>query len=104
MNGPTAARALPTRRPQNPAASPGLALSAGSKFAPSGCLAIHTTTTAFDGATLTDTGAFSPDSFNTVGPMQFSAAAVVGEESPIRRRDAALAHWATERVAQTVTR
>jgi uncharacterized repeat protein (TIGR01451 family) len=32
---------------------------------------IHTTGLAFDGATLTDTGAFPPDSMGTVGPTQF---------------------------------
>jgi uncharacterized repeat protein (TIGR01451 family) len=32
---------------------------------------IHTTGLSFDGATLTDTGAFPPDSMGTVGPTQF---------------------------------
>src|SRR3954468_8543997 len=32
---------------------------------------IHTTGVAFDGATLTDTGAFPPDSMGTVGPSQY---------------------------------
>jgi hypothetical protein len=32
---------------------------------------IHTTANSFDGATLTDTGAFPPDSMGTVGPTQF---------------------------------
>jgi len=32
---------------------------------------IHTTSGAFNGATLTDTGAFPPDSMGTVGPTQF---------------------------------
>jgi hypothetical protein len=32
---------------------------------------IHTTNSSFDGATLTDTGAFPPDSMGTVGPTQF---------------------------------
>jgi len=32
---------------------------------------IHTTANAFDGATLTDTGAFPPDSMGTIGPTQF---------------------------------
>src|SRR5580765_8371085 len=32
---------------------------------------IHTTAGAFDGATLTDTGAFPPESMGTVGPAQF---------------------------------
>ena len=32
---------------------------------------IHTTSFSFDGATLTDTGAFPPDSMGTVGPTQF---------------------------------
>jgi uncharacterized repeat protein (TIGR01451 family) len=36
-----------------------------------GSLKIHTTGLAFDGATLTDTGAFPPDSMGTVGPTQF---------------------------------
>lgn len=34
-------------------------------------LNIHTAATSFDGATLTDTGAFPPDSMGTVGPTQF---------------------------------
>ncbi|MFY9821833.1 MAG: DUF11 domain-containing protein [Thermoanaerobaculia bacterium] len=34
-------------------------------------LKIHTTGTAWDGATLTDTGAFPPDSMGTVGPSQY---------------------------------
>ncbi|MFL6195204.1 MAG: beta strand repeat-containing protein, partial [Thermoanaerobaculia bacterium] len=34
-------------------------------------LKIHTTASSFDGATLTDTGAFPPDSMGTVGPTQF---------------------------------
>jgi uncharacterized repeat protein (TIGR01451 family) len=34
-------------------------------------LKIHTTALSFDGATLTDTGAFPPDSMGTVGPTQF---------------------------------
>jgi len=33
-------------------------------------LKIHTTSLSFDGATLTDTGAFPPDSMGTVGPAQ----------------------------------
>lgn len=36
-------------------------------------LAIHTLGTTFDGPTLTDTGAFPPDSMGTVGPTQFIA-------------------------------
>jgi len=32
---------------------------------------IHTTALAFDGATLTDTGAFPPDSMGAIGPAQF---------------------------------
>jgi len=32
---------------------------------------IHTTAASWDGATLTDTGAFPPDSMGTVGPTQF---------------------------------
>jgi uncharacterized repeat protein (TIGR01451 family) len=32
---------------------------------------IHTAASSFDGATLTDTGAFPPDSMGTVGPAQF---------------------------------
>ncbi len=33
--------------------------------------AVHTTALSFDGATLTDTGAFPPDSMGAVGPTQF---------------------------------
>ena len=57
--------------PQNPNA-PAIA-----SFPPSGpaisspLTNIHTTTSSFDGATLTDTGAFPPDSMGTVGPTQF---------------------------------
>ncbi|WP_199222695.1 InlB B-repeat-containing protein, partial [Dokdonella fugitiva] len=36
--------------------------------------AIHTPSTSFDGATLTDTGAFPPDSMGTVGPSQYVVA------------------------------
>jgi uncharacterized repeat protein (TIGR01451 family) len=32
---------------------------------------IHTTASSFDGATLTDTGAFPPDTMGTIGPAQF---------------------------------
>jgi hypothetical protein len=35
---------------------------------------IHTPSTSFDGATLTDTGAFPPDSMGTVGPTQYVVA------------------------------
>lgn len=35
--------------------------------------AIHTLANSFDGATLTDTGAFPPDSMGTIGPTQFIA-------------------------------
>jgi hypothetical protein len=35
---------------------------------------IHTPSTTFDGATLTDTGAFPPDSMGTVGPAQYVVA------------------------------
>ncbi len=41
------------------------------KEAEPGSLKIHTTAGSFDGATLTDTGAFPPDSMGTVGPAQF---------------------------------
>jgi uncharacterized repeat protein (TIGR01451 family) len=41
-----------------------------SQQAAPGELKIHTTAGSFDGATLTDTGAFPPDSMGTVGPAQ----------------------------------
>ncbi len=58
--------------PQNPAA-PGVSRwPAGDPEAPLGESArTHTTNLSFDGATLTDTGAFPPDSMGTVGPTQF---------------------------------
>ena len=46
---------------QFPAPEPG-------KTVASDLLKIHTTALSFDGATLTDTGAFPPDSMGTVGP------------------------------------
>ncbi|HEX4963208.1 MAG TPA: DUF11 domain-containing protein [Thermoanaerobaculia bacterium] len=49
--------------PQFPPVEPGKALAPGAK--------IHTTVNSFDGATLTDTGAFPPDSMGTVGPSQY---------------------------------
>jgi hypothetical protein len=58
--------------PQNPAAleASRFPQDAPLKAAP-GALAIHTTGLSFDGATLTDTGAFPPDSMGAVGPTQF---------------------------------
>jgi uncharacterized repeat protein (TIGR01451 family) len=47
-----------------PAAEPDKALTPES-------VKIHTTLNSFDGATLTDTGAFPPDSMGTVGPSQY---------------------------------
>ncbi|MBV9242731.1 MAG: hypothetical protein JO314_12055, partial [Acidobacteria bacterium] len=40
---------------------------------PAAAPAIHTLSTNFDGATLTDTGAFPPDSMGAVGPTQYIA-------------------------------
>jgi uncharacterized repeat protein (TIGR01451 family) len=62
-----------SRLPQNPNA---LAVSSFPPVEPGKALApestkIHTTSTSFDGATLTDTGAFPPDTMGTVGPTQF---------------------------------
>jgi uncharacterized repeat protein (TIGR01451 family)/fimbrial isopeptide formation D2 family protein len=59
--------------PQNPAALPVSQYPA----APEGAAAsppenVHTTALSFDGATLTDTGAFPPDSMGTIGPTQFA--------------------------------
>ncbi len=63
-----------SRLPQNPLA-PALsrfpAAPATERAAPAEPLKIHTTSLGFDGATLTDTGAFPPDSMGTVGPTQF---------------------------------
>ena len=63
-----------SRLPQNPLA-PALsrfpAAPATEKAAPAEPLKIHTTSLGFNGATLTDTGAFPPDSMGTVGPAQF---------------------------------
>ena len=60
---PQSPGALPVSR--YPAPEPGLA--AESAVAPRQHMAVTT----FDGATLTDTGAFPPDSMGTVGPTQF---------------------------------
>jgi hypothetical protein len=68
-----------SRRPQNPAA-PAVtrypAVDAETekeieKERAAAPLKIHTTGLSFDGATLTDTGAFPPDSMGAVGPAQF---------------------------------
>jgi hypothetical protein len=61
-------------RPQNPDAKPVASFpdpNAATKQAGPVTPNIHTTSGAFDGATLTDTGAFPPDSMGTVGPTQF---------------------------------
>ena len=59
--------------PQNPDASPLSQWPPADVNAPSAAStpAVHTTGLAFDGATLTDTSAFPPDSMGTVGPTQF---------------------------------
>jgi uncharacterized repeat protein (TIGR01451 family) len=59
--------------PQNPNAMPVSSYAPGAQ-AQSGrglTTLIHTTANSFDGATLTDTGAFPPDSMGTVGPSQY---------------------------------
>ncbi|MBW8878419.1 MAG: DUF11 domain-containing protein [Acidobacteria bacterium] len=61
--------ALP-QNPNAPAVASFPAAAPEKKAAPE-ALKIHTTGAAFDGATLTDTGAFPPDSMGTVGPTQF---------------------------------
>ena len=58
------------QNPNAPAISQYPALSPSAPAAPS-APNIHTTNFSFDGATLTDTGAFPPDSMGTVGPNQF---------------------------------
>lgn len=58
--------------PQAPGAQPVSRFPAyGGPSAPSASLSIHTTANSFNGATLTDTGAFPPDSMGTAGPTQF---------------------------------
>jgi hypothetical protein len=61
-------------RPQNPNAKPVASFpdpNAATRQAGPVTTNIHTTSNSFDGATLTDTGAFPPDSMGTVGPTQF---------------------------------
>src|SRR3954470_5725022 len=63
-----------SKLPQNPKALPVSRYpEAGpeEKAVPPEELKIHTTSLSFNGATLTDTGAFPPDSMGTVGPTQF---------------------------------
>jgi hypothetical protein len=57
--------------PQNPDAPAIASFPAGGPAIGSPLTNIHSTTNSFDGATLTDTGAFPPDSMGTVGPTQF---------------------------------
>ncbi len=57
--------------PQNPAAPAVASLPAAPEKTSAPELKIHTTSLAFDGATLTDTAAFPPDSMGTAGPAQF---------------------------------
>ncbi|HEX4499246.1 MAG TPA: DUF11 domain-containing protein, partial [Thermoanaerobaculia bacterium] len=63
-------RGLP-QNPLAPATSRFPAAPATEKEAPAEPVKIHTTSLSFDGATLTDTAAFPPDSMGTVGPTQF---------------------------------
>jgi uncharacterized repeat protein (TIGR01451 family) len=58
------------QNPQAPELSRFPAAQLGEEAAP-GPLKIHTTGLSFDGASLTDTGAFPPDSMGAVGPTQF---------------------------------
>src|SRR6266545_2280034 len=61
-----------SRLPQNPAAPAVASIPAiDLEKAATPDLKIHTTGLAFNGATLTDTGAFPPDSMGAVGPAQF---------------------------------
>src|SRR4051795_2002959 len=63
-----------SKLPQNPKALPVSRYpEAGpeEKAVPPEELKIHTTSLSFNGATLTDTGAFPPDSMGTAGPTQF---------------------------------
>jgi uncharacterized repeat protein (TIGR01451 family) len=61
--------------PQNPNSPAVASFPSGNTTALSKSLSpqplIHTAASSFDGATLTDTGAFPPDSMGTVGPTQF---------------------------------
>jgi hypothetical protein len=59
--------------PQDPAAAAisRFPLAGPGPSAPTQSLNIHTTSLAFNGPTLSDTGAFPPDSMGTVGPTQF---------------------------------
>src|SRR4051812_28675200 len=59
------------QNPQAPAVSRYPAAGPEEKAVPPEDLKIHTTSLGFDGATLTDTGAFPPDSMGTAGPTQF---------------------------------
>lgn len=59
--------------PQNPDAPATASTPANAPLfsGPSATRNIHTTANSFDGPTLTDTGAFPPDSMGTVGPTQY---------------------------------
>jgi uncharacterized repeat protein (TIGR01451 family) len=57
--------------PQNPQAPAAASFPAAPEKASAPDLKIHTTNLSFDGATLTDTGAFPPDTMGTAGPTQF---------------------------------
>ena len=59
--------------PDNPmgAATASYPASPATNVAQRSLLQIHTTQNSFDGASLTDTGAFPPDSMGTAGPTQF---------------------------------
>src|SRR4051794_36243792 len=59
------------QNPQAPAVSRYPEAGPEEKAVPPEELKIHTTSLGFDGATLTDTGAFPPDSMGTAGPTQF---------------------------------
>ena len=59
-----------SRAAQNPAAPAIAQYPVNAPLRP-GTPKIHTTANSFDGATLTDTGAFPPDSMGAVGPTQF---------------------------------
>jgi hypothetical protein len=66
---PKAANPFAPNVAQWPIPAKGARLAAPSIISPS----IHTVGTSFDGATLTDTGAFPPDSMGAVGPTQYIA-------------------------------
>ncbi|MGB5065411.1 MAG: DUF11 domain-containing protein, partial [Candidatus Competibacter sp.] len=67
-NAPDVSRSPPPPKEEAPEAPP-----QGRATSPPLKTLSHTTSVAFDGPTLTDTGAFPPDSMGTIGPTQYIA-------------------------------